>query len=262
MNLDAVQRVAIAAAYHGAAVLKSTYGRVSHVRKKSAIDLVTEADTRSEAKIIDTILKVYPNHTILAEEGGLKQGAAEHLWLIDPLDGTTNYAHNLGFFSISIAFALKEDIVVGVVLNPLAGELFSAIKNKGAFLNGKPMRVSPTQTVADSLLATGFPYNVRDMLNPITTRFINCLKAAQGIRRLGSAALDLCLVACGRFDAFWEQNLKSWDIAAGLLVAKEAGAVVTDFAGEEFIFEKSEILATNGHIHQQMISLLNLPHQQ
>ena len=258
MNLDAVQRVAIAAAYHGAQVLKTNFDRVSNVKKKSAIDLVTEADTRSEAQIIDTIAKVFPNHAILAEESGLKQGAAEQLWLVDPLDGTTNFAHSLGFFSISIAFSLKGDIVVGVVLNPISGELFSTIKNKGAFLNGNPIRVSPTRAVANSLLATGFPYNVRDILNPITGRFINCLKAAQGIRRLGSAALDLCLVACGRFDGFWEQNLKPWDTAAGLLVAKEAGAVVTDFAGDRFTLDKPEILATNGHIHQQMISLLNL----
>lgn len=261
MNLDAVKRVAIAAAYHGAKVLKSNFGRVLDVKKKSAIDLVTEADTRSEAQIIDTILKVFPNHTILAEEGGLRQGAVEQLWLIDPLDGTTNFAHRLGFFSISIAFSLKGDIVVGVVLNPLSGELFSAIKSKGAFLNGNPIRVSLTRPMADSLLATGFPYNVRDILNPITIRFMNCLKAAQGIRRLGSAALDLCLVACGRFDGFWEQNLKPWDTAAGMLVAKEAGAVVTDFAGDRFIPDKPEILATNGHIHRQMISLLNLSNQ-
>jgi myo-inositol-1(or 4)-monophosphatase len=151
------------------------------------------------------------------------------------------------------------DIVVGVVLNPQSGELFSAIKSKGAFLNGNPIRVSPTKTVADSLLATGFPYNVREIINPISSRFINCLKAARGIRRLGSAALDLCLVACGRFDGFWEQNLKPWDTAAGMLVAGEAGAVVTDFAGDRFTPPKPEILATNGHIHKQMISLLNLP---
>jgi myo-inositol-1(or 4)-monophosphatase len=261
MNLDAVKRVAIAAAYHGALVLKTNFGQILNVKKKSAIDLVTEADTRSEAQIIDTISKVFPNHTILAEESGLKQGAAEQLWIVDPLDGTTNFAHRLGFFSISIAFSLKGDIVVGVVLNPLSDELFSAIKTKGALLNGNPIRVSPTRAVADSLLATGFPYNVRDILNPITGRFINCLKAAQGIRRLGSAALDLCLVACGRFDGFWEQNLKPWDTAAGMLVAMEAGAVVTDFAGDRFTSDKSEILATNGHIHQQMISLLKLSSQ-
>jgi myo-inositol-1(or 4)-monophosphatase len=261
MKLDAVKRVAIAASHQGAEVVKSNFGRVSNVTKKSATDLVTEADTRSEARIIDTISRVFPNHAILAEEGGLKQGAAEQLWLVDPLDGTTNFAHNLGFFSISIAFSLKGEIVVGVVLNPLSGELFSAIKGEGAFLNGNPIRVSPAKAVADSLLATGFPYNVREILGPITGRFINCLKAAQGIRRLGSAALDLCLVACGRFEGFWEQNLKPWDTAAGMLVAREAGAVVTDFTGEHFTPDKPNVLATNGHIHQQMISLLDLSSQ-
>jgi myo-inositol-1(or 4)-monophosphatase len=259
MNLDAVKRVAVAAAYHGAIVLKNNFGKVSNVKKKSAVDLVTEADTRSETRIINTISKVFPDHTFLAEEGGLKPGAAEQLWLIDPLDGTTNFAHGLGFFSISIAFSLKGDVVVGVVLNPLSGELFSAIKNEGAFLNGNPIRVSATQAVNDSLLATGFPYNLRDILNPVTERFMNCLKTARGIRRFGSAALDLCWVACGRFDGFWEQNLKPWDTAAGMLVAREAGAVVTDFAEDRFAPDKPDILATNGHIHQQMISLLNLP---
>ena len=259
MNLEAVKRVAVAAAYQGAVVLKTNFGRVSKVKKKSAIDLVTEADTRSEACIINTISKVFPDHTFLAEEGGLKPGAAENLWLIDPLDGTTNFAHGLGFYSISIAFSLEGDVVVGVVLNPLSGELFAAIKNEGAFLNGNPIRVSDTRVVGDSLLATGFPYNLRDFFNPITKRFLNCLKAARGIRRFGSAALDLCWVACGRFDGFWEQNLKPWDTAAGMLVAREAGAVVTDFSENRFSTDKPDILATNGHIHREMIALLQLP---
>jgi myo-inositol-1(or 4)-monophosphatase len=259
MNLEAVKRVAIAAAYHGATVLKNNFGRVSKVKKKSATDLVTEADTRSETRIIRTISKVFPDHTFLAEEGGLKPGVSDQLWLIDPLDGTTNFAHGLGFFSISIAFSLKGDILVGVVLNPLSGELFSAIKHEGAFLNGNPIHVSATKAVGDSLLATGFPYNLKDILNPVTERFMNCLKAARGIRRFGSAALDLCWVACGRFDGFWEQNLKSWDTAAGMLVAKEAGATVTDFADRRFTPEATNILATNGHIHGEMISLLHLP---
>ncbi|MGD2269122.1 MAG: inositol monophosphatase family protein [Desulfobacterales bacterium] len=258
MDLNTVRRVAIAAAYRGSAVIRNQLGRPSRIKKKGAIDLVTEADTRSEMVLTETILEAFPDHTIVAEEGGLKKGRGDHVWFVDPLDGTTNFAHKLSVFAISIAFSLQGDIVVGVVLNPCSGELFGAIKNQGAFLNGKPIRVSATRTVADSLLATGFPYNVRHILNPVTRRFMNCLKASQGIRRLGSAAVDLCAVACGRFDGFWEQNLKSWDTAAGVLVAVEAGAVVTDFSNNHFTIDHKEILATNGHIHQEMISLLDI----
>jgi myo-inositol-1(or 4)-monophosphatase len=262
MELKTVKRVAISAAYRGAGVLNTHLGRLSHVQKKDAIDLVTEADIQSEAVIIETIRNVFPDHTILAEEGGLTKGATEYLWLIDPLDGTTNFAHQLNVFSISIAFCLRGDFAVGIVLNPVLGELFSAIKSNGAFLNGRPIHVSSTRSVADSLLATGFPYNIRDLLDPITKRFMNCLKASQGIRRIGSAAIDLCYVACGRFDGFWEQNLKPWDTAAGMLVAKEAGAVVSDFTNQRFTPDSHEILATNGHIHREMISLLKLENAQ
>ncbi|UCH22292.1 MAG: inositol monophosphatase [Deltaproteobacteria bacterium] len=262
MELKTIKRVAISAAYRGAGVLNTHLGRLPDVQKKDDIDLVTEADVQSEAVIIETIRNAFPDHTILAEEGGLKKGVTEYLWLIDPLDGTTNFAHQLNVFSISIAFCLRGDIAVGIVLTPVLGELFTAIKGNGAFLNGRPIHVSSTRSVADSLLATGFPYNIRDLLDPITKRFMNCLKSSQGIRRIGSAAIDLCYVACGRFDGFWEQNLKPWDTAAGMLVAKEAGAVVSDFANQRFAPDNHEILATNGHIHREMISLLKIENAQ
>lgn len=257
MDLELVKRVGVAAAYKGQKVLLSHHGRVSKVDKKGAIDLITEADTGSEKVIIETIQKSFPDHTILAEESGLNKGEADHKWIIDPLDGTTNFAHQLGLFSISIAFALSDDTVIGIVLSPVTGELFTAGKGKGAELNGRPIKVSNSQTVSESLLVTGFPYNLVDF-NPLLTRFSNCLKASQGVRRLGSAAIDLCFVACGRFDGFWEQNLKPWDTAAGELIAREAGAVITDFSNKPFNIYKKEILATNGKIHQEMLSLLEL----
>ncbi len=257
MDLELLKRVGIAAAYKGGCVLRSHHGRISKVEKKGAIDLLTEADTESENVIIETIKKVFPDHAILAEESGLNKGDADHKWIIDPLDGTTNFVHHLDLFSISIAFALRGETVFGVVLSPVTGELFTAIKGKGTALNGRPVKVSNSLTVSESLLVTGFPYNYKDF-NPLLTRFSNCLKASQGVRRLGSAAIDLCYVACGRFDGFWEQNLKPWDTAAGELIAREAGAVITDFSNKQFTIDKKEILATNGKIHKEMLSLLEL----
>lgn len=256
MDLELVKRIGIAAAHKGGGVLMAHFGKISKIDKKGAIDLVTEADTESESAIIDTIKNVFTDHAILAEESGLSTGDADHQWIIDPLDGTTNFAHQIGLFSISIAFALKGETVFGLVLNPLTGELFTAIKGRGASLNGKQIAVSKVMTVSESFLVTGFPYNLRDHFDPLMTRFSKCLKASQGVRRLGSAAIDLCFIACGRFDGFWEQNLKPWDTAAGELIAREAGAIVTDFSNKPFTIYKKEIIATNGKIHKEMLSLL------
>jgi myo-inositol-1(or 4)-monophosphatase len=257
MDLKSVKRVGIAAAYQGAEILRANFGKKCKVQKKGAKDLVTESDTESERLIIETIRKVFPSHGILAEESGSYNNGAECIWIIDPLDGTTNFAHNLGLFAVSIAFSIKGDIAAGVVLNPITGELFTAVKGEGAELNGIPIHVSETTSLSESLLVTGFPYNVNDM-KPLQARFFNCLKASQGIRRLGSAALDLCYVASGRFEGFWEENLKPWDTAGGLIIAKEAGAIVTDFSGNQFDVNKKEILATNGLIHQEMIKSLEI----
>ena len=259
MDLELVKKVGIAAAYKGQRVLLSHYNSgKSKVDKKGAIDLVTEADTESEKTIIGTLKKAFPDHTVLAEESGLNKGEADHKWIVDPLDGTTNFAHRLGLFAISIAFALSGDTVIAIVLSPVTGELFTAVKGEGAELNGRPINVSNAQTVSESLLVTGFPYNLTNGFNPLMTRFSNCLKASQGVRRLGSAALDLCFVACGRFDGFWEQNLKPWDTAAGELIAREAGGTVTDFSNQPFDIYKNEILATNGNVHEEMLLLLEL----
>jgi myo-inositol-1(or 4)-monophosphatase len=231
---------------------------IPQVNKKGAVDLVTQADIESEQLIIDTVRNQFPDHAILAEESGLNQSGSQYQWIIDPLDGTTNFTHQLGIFAISIAFAVSGNVKVGIVMNPVTGELFSAIAGEGATLNGQPITVSRQQNISDSLLVTGFPYDFKSILKPLMTRFANCLSAAQGVRRLGSAALDLCFVACGRFDGFWEQNLKPWDTAAGMLIAREAGATITDFSNNPFTVDKKEILATNGKIHQEMLSLLEL----
>ena len=198
------------------------------------------------------------NVEFLSEECGLTTGSSEYRWIVDPLDGTVNFAHQVPIFCISIALAFKGDMVVGIVLNPLSGELFSAVKGQGAQLNGLPIQVSSISTVTDSLLVTGFAYNVKEIFDPVITRYGNCLKAAQGLRRLGSAALDLCYVACGRFEGFWEQNLKPWDTAAGALIAAQAGGQVTTFSSHPYTVDQTEILATNGHIHKEMLELLKI----
>jgi len=258
MDLAEIQMIGISAAYKGAEILLSYFGKISEYNKKGVTDLVTIADIESEKAIIRTIRKHFPDHTIIAEESGLKQGNPRFQWIIDPLDGTTNFAHHLALCCISIAFAIDARTAVGIILNPMTDELFTATVGHGAFLNERPISVSETSTVSESLLVTGFPYHYKDIFASVMTRFENCLIAAQGIRRLGSAALDLCYVACGRFDAFWEQKLNPWDTAAGYLIAREAGASVTDFGNQAFTPDKKEILATNGQIHIEMLDLMKI----
>jgi myo-inositol-1(or 4)-monophosphatase len=256
MDMERIKQVGIAAAYNGANVLKAHFGRLRSVQKKGAIDLVTEADIQSEKAIIDTIAQTFPEHGILAEESGNQAGSGGR-WIIDPLDGTTNFAHNLPLFCVSIAFAIDDEIKAGFVLAPLLGELFVAIKDQGAQLNGVPVSVSSTRTLADSLLVTGFPYDHQTLFAALMKRFGACLAAAQGVRRLGSAALDLCYVASGRFDGFWEQHLKPWDTAAGFLVATEAGARTTVFSGAPYSVDQDEIVSTNGAIHDELLNILH-----
>lgn len=258
MDINLVKRVGIAAANKGGEVLKANFSKIPKIKKKGVIDLLTESDTESEKIIIETIKSVFPSHTILAEESGLEKGDAECLWIIDPLDGTTNFAHHLPIFAVSIAFAFNGNIITGIVLNPATGELYTAAEGEGAYLNGIPIHVSTTEKLSESLLVTGVPYNFKEIIGDIQIRFFNCLKASQGIRRLGSAALDLCYTAAGRFEGFFEQELKPWDTAAGLIIAGEAGGLVTDFSGNLFDIYKREIIATNGKIHNEMIRLLEL----
>ena len=258
MDIEDAKRVGIEAIYSGARVLRNHFGRIAQINQKGAFDLVTEADTESEKQIMETILEAFPDHAILAEESGVNKGSAEYQWLIDPLDGTTNYVHQLPFFTIAIALAVRGNIELGLILNPMDGELYAAIAGKGATLNGKSIKVSSTASVSDSLLVTGFPYDFNEIAEPAMKRFSDCQQASQGVRRLGSAALDMCYLACGRFDGFWEQNLKPWDKAAGAVIAAEAGAVITNFSNQPFSINQKEILITNGRIHEEMLSLLKI----
>ncbi|ETR74281.1 MAG: myo-inositol-1(or 4)-monophosphatase [Candidatus Magnetoglobus multicellularis str. Araruama] len=256
MNLNNIYQVAIAAAYHAGEILNRYYGNLKDIHKKGAIDLVTEADVASEKAVKQIIQKHYPDHGIIAEESGTQNTQTPYEWIIDPLDGTTNYAHQIPIFSVSISFVVEKKPVVGVVFNPVAQELFCAIKGCGATYNQQSIAISQTKALSDSILVTGFPYNLREMIDPLITRFSNCLQSAQAVRRLGAASLDLCYVASGRFDGFWEQNLKPWDTAAGMLIAQEAGANITNFSDQSYHYNMSEIIATNGYIHQDLLECL------
>ncbi len=259
MDLNLIKNTAIGAAYKSAEIINNFSGKLTRVSKKGPIDLVTEADIASEKNIIAEIRRRFPDHEILAEESGLNQtGKSACRWIIDPLDGTTNFAHQIPLFAVSIAFAVDNEINVGIVLNPVSGELFTAVRGQGATLNGTAIEVSRQKDISESLLATGFPYDVKQMLDPVMLRFKQCIAASQGIRRLGSAALDLCFVACGRFEGFWEENLNPWDTAAGWLIAEEAGARVTDFSGNPYDLNQKEIMATNSHIHDELQSTLEI----
>ena len=256
MDHKKVRDVGLAAAARAGEVLRGFWGKTREIKKKGAIDLVTDADVASEEAVIGVIRTAFPGHTIQAEEGGLISGESAFRWIIDPLDGTTNFAHNLPEFCVSIAFSYEEELIFGVVLNPIKKELFFGMKGVGAYLNGKPIGVSGVNQVRDALLVTGFPYHSDPIIEALMRRFQRCLQAAQGLRRLGSAALDLCYVACGRFDGFWEQKLAPWDTAAGVVIARQAGAVITDFSNETYSIHGDEILATNGLVHQELVTLL------
>lgn len=255
-NNPGLMKTAITAAREGGRLLREGFGQRPRVYFKGEIDLVTDADLRAEELIVKAIRAQYPDHTIVSEEREPRIGISPYKWIIDPLDGTTNYAHGFPWFCVSIALTVDEKSVLGVVYHPMFEQLFRAQKGEGAYLDGEPIRVSTTEKLSHSLLATGFPYNIHAEPEPVVSYFKDFLVCARGIRRAGAAALDLCYVACGCFDGFWEVNLKPWDTAAGALIVEEAGGRVTDFQSGPFSPDIPEILATNGHIHQQMATLL------
>ncbi len=250
----------MAAAFQAGTLIRTRLGRIDRVEHQGAIDLVTEVDREAEALIVATIRHCCSDHAILAEERGSEQGRPDRLWIVDPLDGTTNFTHGVKSCCVSIAFAADGETRLGVVLDPFANDLFVASQGGGAWRNGRPAKVSRIDAIADSLLVTGFPYNIREreVMAAAMPRLRRCLAASQGIRRLGSAALDLCHVADGRFEAFWEQNLKPWDTAAGVLMVTEAGGRVSDFDGREYDRNGNAIVASNGRIHAPMLNLLQL----
>ena len=258
MDLNHLKAVALAATHRGGAYIRDRLNRVREIRHKGEIDLVTEVDLGSEKRIIEVIRTHFPHHAILSEERGASGEASDYQWIIDPLDGTTNFAHGLPTCCVSIALTHGGQPLIGIIWCPFTDELFSAVRGQGAFLNGRRLSVSGIDRVHDSLLVTGFPYNVKAIMETVMPRFTRCLSASQGVRRLGSAALDLSYVAAGRFEAFWEENLQPWDVAAGHLIVTEAGGCVTDFSNQPFKPEMKSVLASNGRIHNEMITLLAL----
>lgn len=228
------------------------------VEYKAAVNLVTDADRAAEDSIVSAIRQSFPDHRILAEEGGAAgSSTSPYQWIIDPLDGTTNFAHGFPFYSVSIGLEYAGACVLGVVLDPVRGEIFTAELGAGASLNGGKIRVSRTDTLDQSLLVTGFAYDIRDNPNNNLNHFTRLSMHAQGVRRTGSAALDLCYVAAGRFDGFWEVKLNPWDMAAGFVVLQEAGGLATSFEKNAFSIYGHQLVATNGLIHDEMLRLLN-----
>lgn len=239
-------------------ILRASYGQHLRIDHKGVIDLVTEADHRSEAYLLEEIQRSFPGHKIVAEESGETAGADGQIWYIDPLDGTVNYAHGVPIFSVSIAYAEEGEIRLGVVYDPLRDECFSAEAGQGAWLNGQPLQVSKAQVLDQALLVTGFPYDIRTNPENNLENYVRFALHSQGVRRLGSAALDLCYVAAGRFDGYWEIRMKAWDVAAGGLIAEQAGALVTNLAGgADYISPPQSVLAANPSLHAQMLVLLN-----
>ncbi|WP_456409598.1 inositol monophosphatase family protein [Oceanithermus sp.] len=223
--------------------------------KTGPTDLVTQADRETEAAIKEYLLGRYPDHAFLGEEGG-QEHEAEYRWIVDPLDGTVNFAHRFPFFAVSIGLEVRGRLELGVVLDSTREELFWAVRGRGAYLNGRPLRVSATHRLIGSLLATGFPYDVnKDQEN--LTYFERVLRKGLTVRRPGAAALDLSYVAAGRLEGFWEVKLKPWDVAAAIVIVEEAGGRITGIQGEPYELGNRYIVATNGHIHQQLLDTLH-----
>jgi myo-inositol-1(or 4)-monophosphatase len=224
--------------------------------KSNESDLVTEVDTASEKIIVDFIKKKYPSHGIITEEGGTSFSKSEYNWVIDPIDGTTNFAHGLPIFAVSIGVQKNGETVAGVVYDIMLSVVYLAELKGGAFENDKKIKVNDNSNLRRALLVTGFPYNVAENPENALEKFAALTKASRGIRRLGSAAIDFCYVAKGVFDGFWEVHLKPWDMCAGKLIVEEAGGLVTDFDGKKIDIFSKKILATNGKVHDAMIEVL------
>lgn len=248
--------IAVDAARSAGKLLREELGGVRRIHYKGAINLVTEMDQRAEGLIVGRLLDAFPDHAVLAEEGGARGGPAEYRWLIDPLDGTTNYAHGVPVFAVSVALERAGVVELGVAYDPNLDECFVAERGRGATLNGEPIRVSTTAALSESLLATGFPYDIRTSAETNLPEYAALSLRAQAVRRLGSAVLDLCYVAAGRFDAFWELRLGPWDMAAGGLIVEEASGRVTDVRGGPWSLDGPGVLASNGRLHAALLEVL------
>jgi myo-inositol-1(or 4)-monophosphatase len=238
----------------------AAFGGVLQISKKGAIDLVTDIDVEIERVFRARVSERYPDHDVLGEEMGTHRAgtaASRHCWIFDPIDGTTNFAHGLPIFCASLALEVDGELAVAAVYDPNRRELFTAERGAGAWLNGAPLRVSAAETLIDSLLCTGFPYTVQEKPEELVGLFAHFLGRSRAVRRLGSAAIDLCYVAAGRLDGFWEMHLGPWDVAAGALIVQEAGGRVTTTDGRPFRSRHGNVLATNGRLHDQMLAAIS-----
>jgi myo-inositol-1(or 4)-monophosphatase len=263
LSLTRCHRLAVSAAKAAGRLINGFRGRELAVAYKGAVNIVTEADRQAERLITEMIRQVYPDHIIIGEEGGkpappVSSVAREPVWFVDPLDGTTNFAHGFPFYCVSIGVEVGGRVAVGVVYDPVRRELFSAIQGQGAFCNGRRLRVSSTEKLDQSLLVTGFAYNIRTSRQNNFGHFSHFSLRCRGVRRTGSAALDLCYVADGRLDGFWEMHLWPWDTAAGSLIVEEAGGRMSGFNGQPHELRVPELIASNGRIHEEMVGVLQL----
>jgi myo-inositol-1(or 4)-monophosphatase len=252
-HLTAVAEVAAAAARAGGAVLRESYGQVHTVRHKGLVDLVTEADVNAERTIVELIRSHFPTHRVLAEEGSVGGDDPSHRWIIDPLDGTTNFAHGLRAFSVSVGYELDGKLAAGAIYDPNMDELFLATAGGGATVNGSPIVASETDELIQALFATGLPYD-RTLVPTALSQFGALSIQCQAVRRVGSAALDCAWTAAGRFDGYWENTINAWDVAAGALIAAEAGAIVTDIHGAPFQVEAGTILMAAPGVHAKLLA--------
>jgi myo-inositol-1(or 4)-monophosphatase len=237
-------------------VLKQGYGNVRHIQQKGVIDLVTEFDVRSEEIIISSLQKEFPEHGILAEESGLSAATSDYQWVIDPLDGTTNFAHGIPIFAVTIALLKNNSPIAGVVYDPLRDEMFSAEAGRGATLNNQPIHVSAQAELGHAIISTGFPYDLRTNPRNNLAQFVQFQLRTQAVRHLASAALDCTWTAMGRLDGYWEFGTKPWDVGAGALIVREAGGYVTSVDGGEDFLSDETILVSNGLLHEQMLLVL------
>jgi myo-inositol-1(or 4)-monophosphatase len=255
--IETYKAVAVAAARKAGVLLMENFGKLSReeINSKMRFDFVTKIDTTSEELIVEMIRAAFPDHTFLGEETHRDEGG-EYRWIIDPLDGTTNYIHALPIFSVSIALQIRGKMALGVVYDPTRDELFYGEKGGGAYLNAHPIHVSTIENPETALLATGFPFRVKHLFELYQQSFNRLFLQVSGIRRAGSAALDLCYVACGRFDGFWELDLKPWDIAAASVILSEAGGLLTDFAGGGDVLRTGNTVASNTMLHPMMMETI------
>jgi myo-inositol-1(or 4)-monophosphatase len=256
VEIDTIRDVALRAVKEAGAILREGLEQARIVEYKADKNLVTDIDRRSEEAIATLVRRELPGHSLVSEEGTRIQGDSGYRWFVDPLDGTTNYAHGYPCFSVSIGVEKDGELIYGVVYDPTLEELFTADRGEGAFLNGKQLCVSSVFPLSNALLATGFPSDVATAKENNLNHFANFMKRAQAVRRPGSAALDLCYVAAGRFDGFWELRLNPWDVAAGTLLVLEAGGTVTDLKGHPYRLFTPQIVASNARIHEEMLQVL------